>query len=956
MTVKADKGYYLTSLGLIVNNGEQIIDIDDCLWYTGKTTATFKMPAANVQLYPLFTNSKDLTAKMPSSGTKDVYFPTDNAAINIHNDYGYFGAKPVITSEGSFVHVKSPGDNYAIRIRGGGSLRAGDILRIYDGADTNAPILYEKGQDTEFNGEISIENSVGKDLLVQATCNSDNNFEGNFSLLCSAIDPTRLYKINIADSKNGFIEIDKSSVKADDKVTITVKPNEGYLLENIRFKDLAEANYNLYVQPLDYSWYDGTNKLTFAMPASDIEIEPIFLTEASNPELYKVTMPTEGTQNVTIPQGLQQFRIICGKGMNGFGDNANGTICITASKGDSFLLRGDFQGDGNYLKIYDGLTTDSKLLYPQSEDESSKGSIDISTTNNNVLLKFDSNGDDKTSYVNLILELKEGLKGEGTAANPYILKTEEQWDAFVKKVNSGEKSNACAKMLKDITTNVSDETASEKFVGTKDHPYSGTFDGNGHTLRYYSPYFSSVMDLAPFCWVDGAYIKQLYTDGYLQSNESSNSYVGGLVAHAVGAKSTIERCKVNTDLEGKTSGGVVADAQAPLDIEDCFVKARFKSNDINSTVCGGFVGNADAAVTISNCLSMALFNEGSKENNFIFSGSPEKTTISNSYYFLYNTENVTSQGEQLAYDDFGSLGNIVSKLQNNRTDGPHWIQDARSSYWYSGTTGAYPDPEPYIDSKDEQDEKYYLYYNVEKGGWYVGEYENNSFENLDNSSYKLNPYLDFMAGNVIFKSRSFTGTTDNPKINTLCLPFDVNPSEQNIKAYELTTFDDTDKSVVFKHVSSIQAAKPYLIEVTSDNTNINITDATVYSKPAESTTANGVTMTGNYSFQDIFALDGKGIYILQSDNLWHPVVKGDNNGDVNIKASRAYLTFNDKDGAKPLNIKFIEDGTTGINNIKTVDNDGTVVYYDLNGRYIGTSLNEAAKGIYITSNGRKVLK
>ena len=48
-------------------------------------------------------------------------------------------------------------------------------------------------------------------------------------------------------------------------------------------------------------------------------------------------------------------------------------------------------------------------------------------------------------------------------------------------------------------------------------------------------------------------------------------------------------------------------------------------------------------------------------------------------------------------------------------------------------------------------------------------------------------------------------------------------------------------------------------------------------------------------------------------------------------------------------------GATVINHIKTTDRDGTVRYYDLQGRYIGTSLNSLPAGVYI-GGGKKIMK
>ena len=48
-------------------------------------------------------------------------------------------------------------------------------------------------------------------------------------------------------------------------------------------------------------------------------------------------------------------------------------------------------------------------------------------------------------------------------------------------------------------------------------------------------------------------------------------------------------------------------------------------------------------------------------------------------------------------------------------------------------------------------------------------------------------------------------------------------------------------------------------------------------------------------------------------------------------------------------------GATGINSIKTTDCNGAMRYYDLQGRYIGTSLNSLPAGVYI-GGGKKIMK
>lgn len=93
-------------------------------------------------------------------------------------------------------------------------------------------------------------------------------------------------------------------------------------------------------------------------------------------------------------------------------------------------------------------------------------------------------------------------------------------------------------------------------------------------------------------------------------------------------------------------------------------------------------------------------------------------------------------------------------------------------------------------------------------------------------------------------------------------------------------------------------------------------------------------------------------YILQSDGQFHKVTS--ENTNAYIPPYRAYLTLSETREAKPLAL-VLEGETTDIRTIQTTDRDGTVRYYDMQGRYIGTTLDGQSKGIYI-GNGKKVIK
>ena len=72
-----------------------------------------------------------------------------------------------------------------------------------------------------------------------------------------------------------------------------------------------------------------------------------------------------------------------------------------------------------------------------------------------------------------------------------------------------------------------------------------------------------------------------------------------------------------------------------------------------------------------------------------------------------------------------------------------------------------------------------------------------------------------------------------------------------------------------------------------------------------------------------------------------------------MKGFRAYFNVPSNTSAAALNIN-IDGETTGINNIETETTVNGKVY-NLNGQYVGNSLNGLKKGIYVV-NGKKVIK
>ena len=79
------------------------------------------------------------------------------------------------------------------------------------------------------------------------------------------------YAISVDSAKNGKVTVSPKSADKGDTVTITVKPDKGYVLDELVITD-KKGN------EIDYK-AKGDNKFTFKMPASKVEIEATFAPE-----------------------------------------------------------------------------------------------------------------------------------------------------------------------------------------------------------------------------------------------------------------------------------------------------------------------------------------------------------------------------------------------------------------------------------------------------------------------------------------------------------------------------------------------------------------------------------------------------------------------------------------------------------------------------------------------------
>lgn len=191
------------------------------------------------------------------------------------------------------------------------------------------------------------------------------------------------------------------------------------------------------------------------------------------------------------------------------------------------------------------------------------------------------------------------------------------------------------------------------------------------------------------------------------------------------------------------------------------------------------------------------------------------------------------------------------------------------------------------------------------------------------------------------------------KWNTLCLPFDVTAEQiKNIlkaegMVREYADEDVTNQTIIFKKVEgNMIAGVPYLIKPTEDITSLAFEGVTI-------TETEGNCKGNIYSIWGTFGkyamkTDGTELFLNAAGKFVAPA-----EATNKIRGFRAYFMVPKGSSAAALNIN-IDGETTGINNIETnATVNGKV--YNLNGQYVGNSLNGLKKGIYVV-NGKKVIK
>ena len=309
------------------------------------------------------------------------------------------------------------------------------------------------------------------------------------------------------------------------------------------------------------------------------------------------------------------------------------------------------------------------------------------------------------------------VTGNGTETDPYQISTADGLKWFRDKVNgsNGQTQNpaACAKLMNDIVLNdgTFDENgnytpgSSGKGAETwtpiaysglfNEHTtlyYTGTFDGQGHTIKglYVSINNATSIDdavcLGLFSTAKEAVIRNVTVTGYVFGFAGN---LGGIVGYL--SDGTIENCAnyctVKSTLAGTEGPSYVGGIAGAMDkgsvIRDCYNTGTITVVDYREwNMTGGVVGYSDDSA-VSNCYNAGKVAGSWNYNGEIAGGSNagdengNPSTVSNCYYLDGTGWNAVGNGkgsitntESKTAVQFAN-GTVLALLINDRTDNDH---------------------------------------------------------------------------------------------------------------------------------------------------------------------------------------------------------------------------------------------------------------------------------------------
>ena len=281
-----------------------------------------------------------------------------------------------------------------------------------------------------------------------------------------------------------------------------------------------------------------------------------------------------------------------GGGFGTGGSNSNNEQSGNGTEGKAFASSVNFQNTPTTL-------TDGSSNIEQTAETNHK-TVNISGSDVPVLPSADASGD-------------------------YLISSIYDWNTFANAVSTGATfSGKTVKLANDLS-------GVTMKAGSDTKPFSGTFDGQEHTLTVN---ITSLGSAAPFAKVDGATIQKLIVAGSVTTSMTDGAdHTAGLIGKADGTV-TVNDVRVSATVTGLTyySGFIANGGSSTINMTGCVFDGQLMEKTAGETqYAGGFIGwGGNMTITMNDCLfagTSTIAASGSGARNFLPVG----------FYGTYNT-------------------------------------------------------------------------------------------------------------------------------------------------------------------------------------------------------------------------------------------------------------------------------------------------------------------------------
>lgn len=233
----------------------------------------------------------------------------DSVELSVGMEIRVAGEGTMLASEAATITEKSSGGDEPGTVKVTGVTLDTHSAKLYTnrGSDTlqltatveptdaeNKDVIWTSSDDSiatvDENGLVTI-HSIGSATITAITADGGyqdscvvnvKKYTSSSSSSSSSSSTSSTYKLTVEDADNGSVKTDVSKAEEGDTVTITVKPDSGYVLDELVITDKNGKE-------IDYK-DKGDGKYTFKMPDSKVTIEAAFAPEKAEDKTIILTI------------------------------------------------------------------------------------------------------------------------------------------------------------------------------------------------------------------------------------------------------------------------------------------------------------------------------------------------------------------------------------------------------------------------------------------------------------------------------------------------------------------------------------------------------------------------------------------------------------------------------------------------------------------------------------------